>query len=339
MWNHQKQLALGEFGVRVNLPFPTRQVRLPMSHLILPIQGLPNLISNVIPLISHIQSHSPYHSHLHPPQHPPNNVCLLFIVRNMSWPLGAPSPSSNPLYQIDRHQPALHESLKERLTCHLPRVATWLTDKQSFISTGHATHRQHLFSVQSQSIMGSKCISRIARSRCWSAWPSSLGHGLRRYITSCSIMTSQFAWSWHQSASPNSLNHNHQGYIKTGSITTCEFARSSPWSWCPNSLPHAVRVHRLAHSITHSMCIFKLARLWPAKSRCHCLPRASPNSLNYSLQVCGIMPSKCISTLTCRGPPSASLCLLIGHLQVHLKVVWSTACSQSRCTVCGSVAI
>jgi len=59
--------VLREFCVRVNLPSPKRQVRVPIHRVITPTRGVPNQIRQVIPLSSHIRSYPPHHSHLHLP--------------------------------------------------------------------------------------------------------------------------------------------------------------------------------------------------------------------------------------------------------------------------------
>jgi len=56
-----------EDRVRVNLPSPIRQVRVLIWGVITPIQGVPNPMRQVVPMISHIHSYPPPHSHLHPP--------------------------------------------------------------------------------------------------------------------------------------------------------------------------------------------------------------------------------------------------------------------------------
>ena len=58
---------LREFCVRVNLASPIQQVPVPIWCVITPIQGLPNLIRQVVPLNSHIRSYSPHRSHLYRP--------------------------------------------------------------------------------------------------------------------------------------------------------------------------------------------------------------------------------------------------------------------------------
>ena len=52
--NFNAQRGLREFHVRVNVPSLIRQVRVPIWRVISPIGGLPNLIRQVVPLISHI---------------------------------------------------------------------------------------------------------------------------------------------------------------------------------------------------------------------------------------------------------------------------------------------
>jgi len=65
--NHHEELRLREFRVRVDWRSPIREVRVPIRRVITPIWGLPNPITQVVLLISHIHSYPPYYSHLHPP--------------------------------------------------------------------------------------------------------------------------------------------------------------------------------------------------------------------------------------------------------------------------------
>jgi len=58
---------LTEFHVQVNWPSPIQQVPVSIRWVITPIQGLPNPIRQVVPLISHIRSYPPHRSHLYPP--------------------------------------------------------------------------------------------------------------------------------------------------------------------------------------------------------------------------------------------------------------------------------
>ena len=65
--NHPEKLGLREFRVRVNFPSPLWRVQGPNRPGFSPIKGLPNPVSQVVHLISHIRSYPPHHSHLHPP--------------------------------------------------------------------------------------------------------------------------------------------------------------------------------------------------------------------------------------------------------------------------------
>jgi len=53
--NHHEKLGLRECHVQVNVPCPIQQVWVPIRRVITPIQGLPNPIRLVVPLISHIR--------------------------------------------------------------------------------------------------------------------------------------------------------------------------------------------------------------------------------------------------------------------------------------------
>jgi len=64
---HNEKLEIREFSVRVNIPSPIQHVQVLIRCVITPIEGLPNPIRQVVPLISHIRSYPPHCSHLHPP--------------------------------------------------------------------------------------------------------------------------------------------------------------------------------------------------------------------------------------------------------------------------------
>jgi len=65
--NHHEQLGYREFHVQLNLPSPIWQVWVPICHAITPIDGLPNPIRQMVPLICHIRFYPSHCSHLHPP--------------------------------------------------------------------------------------------------------------------------------------------------------------------------------------------------------------------------------------------------------------------------------
>jgi len=144
----------------------------------------------------------------------------------------------------------------------------------------------------------------------------------------------------------------------------------------PNSLDYGLQVPRCIHSILASKCISKLDQPRPRSESLNSLYyglQLHLSSLDLSLQVylktCSIMASNCNSEFTWSRPPSASQnspnhglrlhlwihlisawkCIsklnrsrqpisswssLDWHSQVHLESISSTACSQSRYTVC-----
>jgi len=103
----------------------------------------------------------------------------------------------------------------------------------------------------------------------------------------------------------------------------------------PSSHGHRLQVHLQTRSITACMCISKLTQ---SRSR-----SASLSSLDHSLQVSvqiqSITASKSMSKLARSRPRSGSLSSLNRHCQARLQLLLSTACSQSRFTVCRWVAI
>ena len=76
----------------------------------------PSLSLNVMIMSWHQVQHTPSTAYtensIHRIHHTPKIVCLPFILMITSWPLNVASASGVPPYTIDRHQPALHESLK-----------------------------------------------------------------------------------------------------------------------------------------------------------------------------------------------------------------------------------
>ena len=111
--------------------------------------------------------------------------------------------------------------------------------------------------------------------------PISLDHGLQVYLQTRSIMASKciskLARSRPPSTSPNSLNHGLQVRLQTRSITASmcisKLTRLRPPSESTDSLDYGLQVR----TIMASKCISKLARSRP--------PSASLNSLDPGLQV------------------------------------------------------
>jgi len=102
--SHHDKLGFRNVCVRVNLPSPIRQVRVLIRHVITPIQGLPNQIMQVVPLICHFRSYPPCHPPLHPPSlgfscttHPSSRNTKL---SHPSWSLNAMIMSCQPVQHM-----------------------------------------------------------------------------------------------------------------------------------------------------------------------------------------------------------------------------------------------
>jgi len=166
-----------------------------------------------------------------------------------------------------------------------------------------------------------------------------------RLITASKCI-STLALSWPPSVSPNSLDYGLQ--VRTIKASKCisKLARSRLPSLHNHGLHVAylqtrtimapgVSPNRLDYGIQvctrmASKCFFKLPAP-PSQS-------ASLSSLDHGLQVYlwihSITASKCISKLTRSQPRSISLSSLDPHFRAHLKLLSSTACSRSRYSVC-----
>jgi len=163
----------------------------------------------------------------HRVQHTPSTVSTqdwLYSIGLMitSWPLNVALPSGVPPFQIDRHQPALHERSNIKSPCHIPPVASQLTDEWSQ-APRHAVHR-------------------LPQST-WLIW---INHSLQVHLETHSITTSRcmskHTLSRPQSASPMSLDHSLQLYLWTHTITTCKFPRSLPPHTSPHFLEHSLQL-------------------------------------------------------------------------------------------------
>jgi len=157
--------------------------------------------------------------------------------------------------------------------------------------------------------------------------PILLDHGLQVQLHPRMIPASEFILKFSRSRRPslslNWLDSRLQVQLQTGSIPASECISGFSWSWPPGVPPkllaYGLQVHIQTRSITAPECIAKFNWSRP------------PSSHDDGLQ--------CISKLARSCPPSASLSSLNHHLQVHLEMLWSTACSQFRYTVCRWVAI
>jgi len=217
--------------------------------------------------IHRIQRSTKYN--IHSVQHPPKIVCLPFILMIPSWPLKVTSAFRVPPYMIDRHQPALQDISNVNSHCHIPTVASKLTEQNS-LTTWRTIHWLPLsirpnslnHGIQVRTILASKCITKLAR-----LGPlNSLAHGLQVYLPTRMIMASKCIPKLARLRPLNRLDHRLQLYHQTCTIPASMFTQL--WPPC---------AYLQTRSITASKCISIVARLWPSS--------ASPKSLNYSLQV------------------------------------------------------
>jgi len=181
-------------------------------------------------------------------------------------------------------------------------------------------------------LTASKYSSNLARSRPPNASRNSLHHGLQVHLQPRSITPCEFAQSWPQNASGNSLDHG----LEVSTIMASKwYASKLAWSRPPSVTLTWLHYGLQVRTGMASWCISKLA--W---SRCR---SASLSSLDHDLegylQIRLITASKFISTLARSRPQSISLSSLDRHSQAHRALLSSTACSQSRYSVCRWVAI
>jgi len=315
---------LREFRVQINLQSPTQQVRVPIRRVMTPIRGLPNPIRQVVPLISHIRSYPPHRSHLHPPS-PSFSSTTLTSLQNTK--LSSPTLLLHVMimsWHRVQHTPSTQHCLSS-LDSHDYK----LTPECSF-SFRHASPHDRPPSASSPWELKVEVTLSHAHSCKFTNWWIESQHPVRHPSTA-SKYSSKLAQSHPPSVSLNSLNYGLPVHLQTRSITASKciskLARSRPPSVSPNSLQYCLQVH----TIMASTCSSKLAR---PQHPCLCL-----NLHDYNLQVRTITASKFISKLVRSWPRSASLSWLDRHFHVHLGLLSSTACSQSRYTVCKSEAI
>jgi len=187
---------------------------------------------------------------------------------------------------------------------HCCELTNWWIESQ---------HRAHIPSTTS------KYSSNLARSQPPSASAHSLDHGLQLDL-SIRLLPASRCISKLARSRPRSIS---------------KYAWLPPSYASPHSLDHGLQVYLWIRSITACKPISKLAQLWT--------PSASSNSLDYGIQVYLeirlITASKYILKLARSQPQSVSLSSLDRHFEAHLQLLSSSACSQSRYTVCRWVPI
>jgi hypothetical protein len=119
------------------------------------------------------------------------------------------------------------------------------------------------------------------------------------------------------------------------SVNTCRAVHRPAPSTRPISLDYGIPVCTIMATIVHHQTCLNLA----SKFAQSWTPSASPNSLDCFLQVSTIMATNRILQVARYWPSSVSPSSLYRHFQALLELLASTACSQSRYTVCRWIAI
>jgi len=200
----------------------------------------------------------------------------------------------------------------------------------------------------------SKYSTKLAQLRPLSAFPNSVNHSLQVNLQTRSITASKCISNLGRLRPPSSHHRGLQVYLKIRSITSSKCIPKLAPLWLPSSLDHGLQVslqtrsitastvYLQTRSITASKFISNLARSRPPSVFSKLALLQPPSSHNHSL---------CVHLqLSWSRPPSVSPNSLDRGLQVHLQtrsiVIFrhtlycpSTACSQSRYSVCRSVAI
>jgi len=273
---------LRDVRVRVNLPSPIRQVRVPIRCVITPIYGLSNPIRQVVPLISHIRSYPPHRSHLHPPSlsfsstsqpssqntkfsHPSQSLHGMI----MSWHRVQHTPSTastqDCLSSLHSHDyeltPECRVSFRRASLHDRPPLASSLWELKSKVTVSHShgceltnwwIECQHRARHPSTATKNS---SNLTRSRPPSVYPNSLDYGLQFSTITASKCISKLAQSQPPSVYPNSLDYGLQVCTITASKCISEFTRSWAPSASLSSLDLGLQVQFSTRSITASKYI------------------------------------------------------------------------------------
>jgi len=235
--NHDEKVGLREFRVRVNCPSPIWQVRVPIRRVITPIQGLPNPIRQVVPLISHIRSYPPYHSQLHPP----------------SLSFSSTTQPSSQNTKLSHSSLSLHAIIMYwHRVQHTPSTASTQDCMSSLHSHDYELTPECSFSFWRTSLHDSHGCELTN----W--WIES--HDPVRRPSTASKYSSNLARSRPPSVSPNWLDYALQVCTSMASKFISKLAQSRPPSASLSSLDLRLQVHLWVHSISVSKCISEFTR-------------------------------------------------------------------------------
>jgi len=247
---------LRDFPVRVNLPFPIRQVQLPIQHVITPIRGLLNPIGQVVLLSSDIHSYPPHHSH-----HLPPSLSFLCTTQLSSQNTKSSHPSLS-----------LHAMI---MSWH--RVQTYteysIHHVQHTPSTAYTKYSIHQVQHTPSTAYTKYSIHQVQHTQDFSSSIHSHDYEL---TSECSF--SYLRASLHNWLPSTSLPWEVKGKVTLSHSHVCE---STNW-WIESQHParRPSTTSKYLSNLARSQppkCISTLARLQP--------PTASPNSLDHDLGV------------------------------------------------------
>jgi len=268
--NHDKKLGVRQYGVRVSLPCPRRQVWFLISRVITPIQARSNPIRQVVPLISHIRLYPPHHSQLHPPSHSfssttqpsSQNTKLTNFSQSLHGMIMSQHQVQHTLtivcteYSILRVQHTLSTAFSKYSILqvqHTPSTAS----TQHCVSTLHShdykltpecslsflcdfPHHRPPSASYPWEIKGNVTLSQLHGWELTNWWIECLHPAC--HPSTASKYTSNLARLWPPSALRNSLDDWVYMNIHTWMITPSKFTLSWPPCACLNSLDYGLQV-------------------------------------------------------------------------------------------------
>ena len=298
--NHHEELGLREFRVQVNLPSPKWQVGVPIWCVITPIRGLPNLIREVVRMISHIRSYPPHCSCLHPPSlsfsyttlsssqktklsHP--SLSLHAMIMSWHWVQHTLSTTYTK-HSIHRVQDTPSTAFSILMITSWPLNVASASGVPPYMIDHHQPARQESSNVKSPchiSTFASQLSDELSLSTQRavhrpppSTRPISLDYCIQLRTMIAPKCISILVQSRPPSVSPNTFDYGLQVRTIMACKCICKLARSWSQSGSLSSLDHSLQVHLQTSSIMNSECISKFTQSWP--------PSVSPNTLDYRLQ-------------------------------------------------------
>jgi len=329
-----------EFRGRVSQPSPIQQVRVPIRRVIILIQGHPNPICRVIPLITHIHSYPPHRSHHHSPSLSFSSTTLLSSqntklshpslschVMSMSWHWVEHTPSTAYTeYSIHRVQHTLCTAYTQysiHRVQHTPSTAYTVYSIHPVQHTPSTAHPEYcilptvfVFPAFFDYKLTPQCSFSF---RCASPWELK-GKVTFSHSHGCEL-TNWGKESQHLVCRLSTASKYSSKLVWLRPASACsKLTRLRP----PNSLDHGLQVYLQPLSIPASQWISKLVRSWPQSAS----PKLLDHGFQLHLQPRSIAASRCISKVARSPPPIGSPTSLECGLPVHFQTRSITA---SKC--------